>query len=98
MNGTPHAEVALDEELARALLREQHPELASRPLRKFESGWDNQLFRLGGDLLLRMPRRAAAAELLKNEQRWLPILKSRLSLPIPAPVHIGAPSPLYPWH
>jgi len=35
MAGPPEAEIAIDAELVRALLREQHPELADLPL------WDS---------------------------------------------------------
>ncbi len=42
------------------------------------------MFRLGDDLALRIPRRAVAAQLLRNEQIWLPLLKDRLPLAIPA--------------
>jgi aminoglycoside phosphotransferase (APT) family kinase protein len=95
--GTPAAEVHVDETLVRVLLQAQFPELASLPLRVVDSGWDNVMFRLGDDLAVRLPRRAIAADLTDNEQRWLPQLAPRLPLPIPAPVHIGAPGNGYPW-
>jgi aminoglycoside phosphotransferase (APT) family kinase protein len=93
----PAAEVRIDEELLRRLLAAQHPDLAARPLRLVNAGFDNELWRLGDDLALRVPRRALAAALLANEQRWLPRLARRLPLAVPTPVRIGQPSPLYPW-
>jgi aminoglycoside phosphotransferase (APT) family kinase protein len=48
------AEVEIDERLVRALLRAQHPDLADRPLRLGAEGWDNQLWRLGDDLAVRL--------------------------------------------
>jgi aminoglycoside phosphotransferase (APT) family kinase protein len=101
--GKPAAEVELDEADVHALLAEQHADLARLPLERVESGWDNQLWRLGGALAVRMPRRLAAAALIEHEQRWLPTLEARLPLPIPTPVHFGAPGPCaqpgrsYPW-
>lgn len=95
--GTPPAEIAIDAELARGLLTAQHPDLADLPLTPLASGWDNCIFRLGDELALRLPRRQAAAGLLLNEQRWLPLLEGRLPLRIPAPIRIGAPQDNYPW-
>ena len=57
----PAAEVDIDESLVRELLRAQAPRLADLPLASFASGWDNALYRLGEDLTVRLPRRAASA-------------------------------------
>ncbi|MER7797058.1 aminoglycoside phosphotransferase family protein [Microbacterium sp. NPDC096154] len=88
-------------ELARALLAEQHPDLADLPIRIAANGWDNTVLRLGADLALRLPRREAAAELIRHEQRWLPVLAPALpaGVPVPVPVRRGAPSAAhgYPW-
>ena len=96
--GTPEAELSVDEGLVHEILREQHPDLAEYPLTFTEAGFDNFMFRLGGDLVVRLPRRAASANLIQNEQRCLPMLASRLPIPIPAPLRIGIPSEYYPWH
>lgn len=61
------------------------------------NGWDNVVFRLGHELLVRLPRREMAARLVEHEQRWLPLLGPRLPLPIPAPVRVGRPDLRYPW-
>jgi aminoglycoside phosphotransferase (APT) family kinase protein len=94
---TPAAEVTIDAGLVKTLLRAQYPDLAHRRIEPCASGWDNAIFRLGDDLCVRLPRRAASAALLKNEQRWLPTLSERLPLPIPAPVCIGLACADYPW-
>jgi aminoglycoside phosphotransferase (APT) family kinase protein len=93
----PAAEVEIGPDLVRALLEAQHPDLAGRPLVPLASGWDNELLRLGDDLLVRLPRREIAAELVRHEQRWLPELAPRLPLPVPAPVRVGRPGSGYPW-
>jgi aminoglycoside phosphotransferase (APT) family kinase protein len=93
----PAAEVDLDADRVRALLREQFPDLAELPLTLLANGWDNTLMRLGDELLIRLPRREAAARLVAVEQQWLPRLAPRLPLPIPAPVRLGRPGRTYPW-
>ena len=87
----PAAEVEITADLVRRLLAGQHPDLAGLPVRPLASGWDNSLFRLGDELVARLPRRALGASILVNEQRWLPSLASRLPLPVPVPVRTGVP-------
>lgn len=94
---TPAAEVEIDETLIRRLLREQHPDLAEQSIEIQDSGWDNVMARLGEDLAVRLPRREIAAELLRNEQRWLPRLAPGLPLPVPAPKRVGTPTAAYPF-
>lgn len=94
---SPLAEIDVDERMVRDLLVAQHPDLAGPPLCFFDAGWDNSLWRAGDDLLVRMPRREAAAELVLHEQRWLPGLARSLPLPVPAPLRTGTPSGVYPW-
>lgn len=86
-------------DLVRALLRQQHPDLADLDLAAVEGGWGNQQFRLGDELAVRMPRTPGAPFQLRHEQRWLPELAERLPLPIPAVVRVGEPSELFehPW-
>jgi aminoglycoside phosphotransferase (APT) family kinase protein len=93
----PAAEVSVSPGLVRRLLAAQHPDLARLPIEVMANGWDNLICRLGGELAVRLPRRAVAAELVVHEQRWLPVLAPRLPLPVPAPVRIGRPTLGYPW-
>lgn len=93
----PDAELAIDAGLVRTLLYEQHEDLASLPLLEAGEGWDNKLFRLGDDLVVRLPRRQVAAALVEHEQRWLPVLAPRLPLPVPTPVRVGRPGSGFPW-
>ena len=93
----PEAEVELGADLVRALLLEQHPDLAHLPIVPVASGWDNVVFRLGDHLAVRLPRRAMGAALAVHEQRWLPELAPGLPLPVPAPVRVGAPGRVYRW-
>ncbi len=91
------AEVHIDAELVRALLRDQCPRLASEPLNWIDEGWDNVTYRVGLDHAVRIPRRQAAVDLLLAEQRWLPVIGPRLPIAVPRPVGLGVPSDRFPW-
>jgi aminoglycoside phosphotransferase (APT) family kinase protein len=93
----PAAEVSVSPELVRRLLEAQQPDLAHLPVRPMAHGWDNIMYRLGDELAVRLPRRAAAAGLIVHEQRWLPVVAARLPLPVPAPVRAGRAALGYPW-
>src|SRR3954453_21032388 len=93
----PPAEVPIDVALVRALIEEQHTDLGHLALSDIAEGWDNRLFRLGEDLAVRVPRRAASASLIEHEQQWLPRLAPQLPLSIPVPRRIGRPGCGFPW-
>jgi aminoglycoside phosphotransferase (APT) family kinase protein len=93
----PAAEVDVTPDLVRRLVGDQHPDLADLPITIMANGWDNVICLLGDELVVRLPRRAAAVSLIMNEQRWLPELGRALPLPIPAPVRVGRPGSGYPW-
>jgi aminoglycoside phosphotransferase (APT) family kinase protein len=96
-NRMPAAEVEVSADLVRRLLADQHPDLARLPVKFLANGWDNELYRVGDGLVARLPRRAVGAEIILNEQRWLPGLAPRLPLPIPYPERIGIPACGYPY-
>ncbi|RMI01311.1 aminoglycoside phosphotransferase family protein [Cellulomonas triticagri] len=93
----PPAEVDLTADLVRALLTDQHPDLADLPIHLAAHGWDNATFRLGADLAVRLPRREAAARLVEHEQRWLPELARRCPLAVPTPVRVGTRTAAFGW-
>ncbi|WP_405164853.1 aminoglycoside phosphotransferase family protein [Nocardia sp. NBC_01499] len=86
----------IDEASVRLLLLEQHPDLAQLDLQRIDAGWDNQMWRLGTELAVRIPRTERAPALLRKERQWLPILAARLPLPVPTPVRFGEASALFP--
>jgi aminoglycoside phosphotransferase (APT) family kinase protein len=87
----------ITEDLIRDLLREQFPDLADRPLRLGALGWDNQVWRLGDDLAVRLPWATQSADaLLRKEHTWLPTLAPHLPQPIPVPQRLGEPSERFP--
>jgi len=96
-NGTPGREFEVTGDLVTALLEDQHPDLAHLESRLVDEGWDNFMFRLGDDLAVRLPRRAAMANLIHHEQTWLPGLATHLPIRVPAPFRVGIPARGYPW-
>ncbi len=96
--GRPPAEVPIDEQLVRRLLRNQFPRWSRLAVRAVESaGWDNAVYRLGDDLAVRLPRRLIGAEQTEKEHQWLPVLGPQLPLPVPVPIGKGVPDEGYPW-
>ncbi|MET8825775.1 aminoglycoside phosphotransferase family protein [Streptomyces sp. NPDC004610] len=89
-------EIPVDEALIRSLLRAQRPEWAALPLSPAGAGTDNTMYRLGDELLVRLPRTADNGNSVRKEQEWLPRLAPFLSCPIPEPVHAGTPTDAFP--
>jgi aminoglycoside phosphotransferase (APT) family kinase protein len=88
----------LDADLVRRLIAEQFPQWADLPVTRVEpGGWDNRTFRLGTDMLVRLPSAAEYAEAVAKEQRWLPVLAPQLPQPVPVPLAHGAPGAGLPW-
>ncbi|MCU1645587.1 MAG: aminoglycoside phosphotransferase [Nocardia sp.] len=92
-----HTEIEVTAELVRDLLRDQHPDLADYRVRLGARGWDNQLWRLGDDLAVRLPWATGSADaLLYKEYAWMPALAPSLPLPVPVPQRFGEPSERFP--
>ena len=90
--------VEIDEGLVRRLLAEQFPEWADQPLTQIEpAGTVNAIFRLGGELSVRLPRRNGPTRPGGKELDWLPLLAPLLPVEIPIPVAQGRPTSGYPW-
>jgi len=89
-------EPQIDATLVERLVRSQHPRF-SAPVDMLAHGWDNDIYRLGDDHLVRLPRRAVAADLIAGEQRWLPTLSALVPVPVPTPVAAGEPEFGYPF-
>ncbi len=99
MAGSPEAEYGLDAAQLREVLRFAGLRYADDPLTLIASGWDNDIWRLGEHRAVRIPRRALADQLLRNEQRVLPAISERLApsgVVVPAPIHAGVPSERFP--
>lgn len=88
----------IDAALVRELITGQFPGWADLPVTPvLPGGWDNRTFRLGAELLVRLPSAEGYAAQVKKEHRWLPELAPLLPLPIPVPLARGAPAHGYPW-
>lgn len=91
-------EIETSPELVRRLLAAQFPEWAALPITRLPvGGTDHTLYRIGEDLLARMPRIEWATDQADSDQRWLPLLARYLPLAVPAPLAVGEPGEGYPW-
>jgi aminoglycoside phosphotransferase (APT) family kinase protein len=92
-------ELTVDEALVGRLIADQLPEYADRPVRRLSaSGSSNSLFRLGGELLVRLPRQPGGSATILKEARWLPYLEGALPACVPEIVAVGEPAHAYPEH
>lgn len=83
----------------RALVDRTLPGCRALPLRRLPaSGSTNALFRLGEDLLVRLPRRPGGSATILKEVRWLPRVAAWLPVRVPVVVAVGEPAFGYPEH
>ena len=91
-------EVSTDATLVRTLLRAQFPQWADYSIEPVESaGTDNAIYRIGDELVARLPRIEWAVRQIELERTWMPRLAPHLPLEIPSPIATGAPGAGYPW-
>jgi aminoglycoside phosphotransferase (APT) family kinase protein len=92
-------ELPVDLALVRALVQDQLPAYASLPLTPLAaSGSDNALFRLGDELLVRVPRQPGGSRTITREAHWLPVVAPLLPVAVPEVVAVGDPALGYPEH
>lgn len=98
--GKMHAdEVDTDVLLVDRLIAAQFPQWANLPIEPVPSaGTDNALYRLGADMVVRLPRIHWAVDQVDKEQQWLPRLAPLLPFAIPVPLAKGTPAEGYPWN
>jgi aminoglycoside phosphotransferase (APT) family kinase protein len=85
-------------DLALSLVRDQFPEWGELPVRPVEhQGWDNRSFRLGDELVVRLPSAEDYVPGVEKEDRCLPLLGPHLPVPVPVPVGVGRPTADYPF-
>ena len=91
-------EIHIATSLVSRLIAEQFPDWAALPIEPLNSaGTDNAIYRLGGDMAVRLPLRPVAAEQVEKENRWLPSLAPYLPLGVPVPLALGMPAESYPY-
>lgn len=93
-------ELDIDTALVERLVAAQFPRWAGLPVTRVDSaGTDNAMYRLGDDMVVRLPRRPGGGDQVVKDQRWLPRLAPHLPLDVPVPLGMGAPGEGYglPW-
>jgi aminoglycoside phosphotransferase (APT) family kinase protein len=86
-------EIPVDLPLVRALVDASFPDLANLALRRLTTtGSSNALFRLGNDLVVRLPRQPGGTATIDKEARWLPAVGARLPVAVPEVVAVGEPA------
>jgi aminoglycoside phosphotransferase (APT) family kinase protein len=91
-------EIDIDELLVRRLLRAQFPQWGDLPLTRVQpEGTVNAIYKLGGQLCVRLARRDGPTAPGGTEVIWLPRIAPVVPLAIPVPIAQGHPTPEYPW-
>ena len=94
-----HNEFDITDSLAQTLIKKQCPQYAHHPIHRLShQGSDNILFKLGDDMVVRLPRTKTSTENLSKEAQFLPLIGKGVSLGVPAPLFRGKPSEDYPGH
>jgi aminoglycoside phosphotransferase (APT) family kinase protein len=93
-----HADdLPIDAALVRSLVASQFPSLAGLPVRAVPStGTVNAIFRLGDELVVRLPRTARWAQDLRHEIAVTAVVAPRVTLAVPSVVELGSPGCGYP--
>lgn len=98
MNAMHENELHTDVPLVRRLLAGQFPQWADLPVEPVPSaGTENALYRLGDDMVVRLPRIDWAVGGGDKDFQWLPRLAPLLPVAIPVPLAKGTPAEGYPW-
>ncbi|MFJ4966619.1 aminoglycoside phosphotransferase family protein [Streptomyces sp. NPDC088729] len=80
----------VDPSLVSSLIATQFPQWADLPVEAVDaSGTVNAIYRLGSDMVVRLPRTDDGAADVAREHRWLPRLAPHLPIPVPAPLAEG---------
>ncbi|MEU5424980.1 aminoglycoside phosphotransferase family protein [Streptomyces olivoreticuli] len=88
----------IDDDLVRRLIAGQFPRWAGLAVERFPSGGTvNGMYRLGDDMVVRLPLVKSGAQDALMERQWLPRLAPRLPAAIPEVLGAGEPAEGYPW-
>jgi aminoglycoside phosphotransferase (APT) family kinase protein len=84
--------------LLQRLVEEQFPQWSDLTVRRVEAfGTDHHLYRLGDDLVARLPIIGWAVDQARSDERWLPVLAPHLPVALPVPLAVGEPGHGYPF-
>ena len=100
-SGVPRAlhsdEIPIDVRLVRDLVRREMPAYADVPVRRLvSSGSTNALFRLGDELVVRLPRQPGGSASISREATWLPVLGPLLPVSVPEVLTVFEPDHVFP--
>ncbi|MFV0131987.1 aminoglycoside phosphotransferase family protein [Streptomyces sp. HMX87] len=88
----------IDDGLVRRLIAGQFPQWEGQPVERWPSGGTvNAMYRLGDDMVVRLPLVRGGAADVAREQEWLPRLAPHLPTRIPEVLGAGEPAQGYPW-
>jgi aminoglycoside phosphotransferase (APT) family kinase protein len=91
-------EMDIDVRLVQRLITAQFPQWADLPIQPvLSAGTDNALYRLGEEMVVRLPRIEWAVKDVDKEHQWLPRLAPLLPVAISVPLGKGIPAEGYPW-
>ncbi len=91
-------ELPTDAALVRRLVGVQFPRWRDLPVEHVpSSGTVNALYRLGDEMVVRLPRMDWGAGGVAKDFAWLPRLAPLLPVPVPVPIARGAPAEGFPW-
>ncbi|MEV5803158.1 aminoglycoside phosphotransferase family protein [Streptomyces collinus] len=88
----------IDAGLVRRLVAGQFPRWAHLTVERLASGGTvNAMYRLGDDMVVRLPLVRGGADDVMRERTWLPRLAPRLPTAVPELIGEGGPAHGYPW-
>jgi aminoglycoside phosphotransferase (APT) family kinase protein len=91
-------EIEITGAMVRQLIAAQFPQWKSFSVEPvLPLGTDNALYRLGDEMVVRLPRRQCTVGTLLKERLWLPTLAPELPVPVPTPIAEGEPCEGYPF-
>ncbi|MCZ0971577.1 aminoglycoside phosphotransferase family protein [Streptomyces albulus] len=88
----------VEDDLVRRLIAGQFPQWAGLAVERLPSGGTvNAMYRLGDDMVVRLPLVKGGADDVSRECTWLPRLAPRLPTPVPEVLGVGRAAEGYPW-
>ena len=91
-------EIIPELDLVHRLIMDQFPEWGDLPIVPVRSsGTDHAMYRLGDEMVIRMPRRPGGGAGVEREYRWVPFLGAHLPVPVSIPMAKGEPGCGYPY-
>lgn len=94
--GIRHVDVT--DELAAALVRDQHPDLADLDIGRRYLFEDHVTIRLGDNLCLCLPTVPGPGDDMASSMEWLDLVVKEWSFPVGVPVRVGKPCCGYPFN